>query len=487
MKKFLTAIAAATLALCFSLGFAACDDKEKTPDDQDTTTTEEEQKDPSQNDSDTATPFGVPANVKIEGTVLKWDKVEGATSYTVKIGDKTKTVTGKNELDLTTTGYLERGINHVSVMTNGSNKRGGSDYSQAIDYTHKEAFAAPTGLKVEGDHIEWTAVENATGYTLKVNDEETTTANTSVTLAELGEKIVDGKNTISVKTNANDTLYYLESAYSDSVLYRTDFYIDNWRDNSPTNHGSYSYEAGADEATTIVIWQAGRTGWDHADFDVHNLKSEFQYLKFTVNPEAAVNFGIWHDGTSLLGHTSTAAGIDTVYYVNVSSLGANFTLFLYFDGGGAAAAADNRVSIKIEPLEEMPQTLSLTLNPSGAEGYNVQAEATAGSYHVTWSNKPQWNYLLLTVANYNSKNKFLKVTVTTESAFKLGVYNPKGVYLHIPSDSTDHIQIDPPSKEYYLAMPDGLDANFTFNVYIDAGNTTSGDAVVTFELTETNS
>ncbi len=189
-------------------------------------------------DKEEKKPLATPANVKVEADTLSWGAVEGASAgYTVKINaDETTKVTAAS-LDLTTvTAKLAEGANTLSVKANATDKSLESAYSVTVTYTYtpaggtekpdepgpdeKQPLAAPTGLKVEGGTLTWTAVEGATaGYTVKINADEMTkvTAGTSLDLTTVTAKLVSGENTLSVKANATDKA--LESAYSATVKY----------------------------------------------------------------------------------------------------------------------------------------------------------------------------------------------------------------------------------------------------------------------------
>lgn len=82
----------------------------------------------------------------------------------------------------------------------------------------KTALSVPTGVKVEDDRLIWNAVENAAGYTVKINADETTKVTVaSLDLTTVTEKLTEGNNSLSVK--ATGTGNYTDSAYSQAVTY----------------------------------------------------------------------------------------------------------------------------------------------------------------------------------------------------------------------------------------------------------------------------
>ncbi len=175
------------------------------------------------------TPLAAPEDVAVVGDTLSWSAVEGATAgYTVKINsDETTKVTTGTTLDLTTvTGKLHEGSNTLSVKANATDAALESPYSAQKTYTYtptpaqKQPLATPQNVKVEGDTLSWSAVEGATeGYTVKINDNESTkvTTGTTLDLTTVTALLQKGANTLSVKANATEDA--LESVYSATATY----------------------------------------------------------------------------------------------------------------------------------------------------------------------------------------------------------------------------------------------------------------------------
>lgn len=165
-----------------------------------------------------------PTNVKVDGDTLKWDAVEGAETYTVKINSDETTKVSTTSLDLTTAtvkAKLKSGENTLSVKANEAGKLGESEYSETVKYNYTPAptpFGAPTNVRVEGDTLKWTAVTGATnGYTVKINDSDTNTVTATTNeldLTTVTTKLVSGNNTLAVKVNAAGN--NLESPYAEA-------------------------------------------------------------------------------------------------------------------------------------------------------------------------------------------------------------------------------------------------------------------------------
>lgn len=100
----------------------------------------------------------------------------------------------------------------------GENTNQGNNGDEGEGGDTKIALTVPQNVKVEGNSLVWSAVENASGYTVKINSDETTSV-TAVTLdlTTVTAKLVEGSNTLAVK--ANGTGNYKDSAYSSTVPY----------------------------------------------------------------------------------------------------------------------------------------------------------------------------------------------------------------------------------------------------------------------------
>ncbi len=81
--------------------------------------------------------FSAPANLKVEANVLTWDAADGAEAYTVKINEDETTTVNQASLDLNTVKTkLNAGENTLSVKVNATEKKGESEYSEALTYSY---------------------------------------------------------------------------------------------------------------------------------------------------------------------------------------------------------------------------------------------------------------------------------------------------------------------------------------------------------------
>lgn len=161
--------------------------------------------------------FGAPVNLKVENNILKWDAVAGATSYTVKIGEEAITA-DKNELDLSAVAdKLKTGGNTIAVMANAVGEYHlASAYSASINYSYYITLTKPV-LSLDESILSWNAVDNASGYSVRIGAYVTEVKGVEIDLTTLSKLLEFGENEISVK--AVGIGGYLDSAYSDSVIY----------------------------------------------------------------------------------------------------------------------------------------------------------------------------------------------------------------------------------------------------------------------------
>lgn len=135
------------------------------------------------------TRLAVPQNIRVENYLLKWNAVEGAEKYEVKIGENTYQ-TDKSEFDLTS--YLSGSNDYeVSVRSLAGASGANSLYSNALSLS----FGKISNAKYAANIVSWNYVVGATKYLVKVNDGEaveTSTNNAEVVLTK------GGNNTVSV-------------------------------------------------------------------------------------------------------------------------------------------------------------------------------------------------------------------------------------------------------------------------------------------------
>lgn len=110
--------------------------------------------------------LATPDNVRIEGTVVKWDAVKDAQSYTVRIGSQTFPVEdGLTQFDLKDAiEWTEAEDYELSVRANGA---ANSAWSDVTDIRYNAMYAA---LSYARGTVTWRYVVGAEKYEVKVND-----------------------------------------------------------------------------------------------------------------------------------------------------------------------------------------------------------------------------------------------------------------------------------------------------------------------------
>ncbi len=114
-------------------------------------------------DAITGNVLSAPENLTYDSEVFTWEKVNGATSYIVKIGNEEFTtssnryeyIAGKEDFTVS-----------ISSVGNAAQKIYDSQFSEARQYTY---IAPIEGLSVVDGVLKWTASENAVSYKIKVN------------------------------------------------------------------------------------------------------------------------------------------------------------------------------------------------------------------------------------------------------------------------------------------------------------------------------
>lgn len=124
-------------------------------------------------DAITGTVLTAPENLTYDSEVFTWEKVTGASSYVIKIGNEEfTTTTNKYEY---IAGKEDFAVS-VYAVGKAADKVYDSQYSEAKQYTY---IAPIEGLNVVDGVLKWTASENAVRYKIKVNgivnNEELTT------------------------------------------------------------------------------------------------------------------------------------------------------------------------------------------------------------------------------------------------------------------------------------------------------------------------
>lgn len=162
-----------------------------------------------------------PLNLRYDNGFLKWSIVENANEYIVAINlDEYKSES--NIFDLTKIG-LQEGQYTAKVKALGNGVYASSAFSSEITFNYGVSspengtkLSTPKNIVYENNTFSWGAVEGASGYAIKINDEEYTTPSTSY-VVDLEETC---NFTFSIKAVAVEESGYLDSAWSALGTYK---------------------------------------------------------------------------------------------------------------------------------------------------------------------------------------------------------------------------------------------------------------------------
>ena len=140
----------------------------------------------------------------LNGATVSWKAVDGAEKYTVTVNGSQHSTTETSY----TISVTEPGVYEIYVTAVKGDQR---KTSAKLTYTHTATLAAPV-LTVSGNVVAWSAVPNASGYDVYVNDALKATVTAPryvVTETEVGS--------YTVKIKAKGGAGYNESAFSEPV------------------------------------------------------------------------------------------------------------------------------------------------------------------------------------------------------------------------------------------------------------------------------
>lgn len=149
-----------------------------------------------------------PTNLHQDGSLAKWDEVEYANGYVVKVGT-VEHIVQTNEYQVSSSTPIQ-----VSVLANGSEDGYvlPSPFSSSIWF--KVALAAPSNISYSDGVLSWNLVDNASSYQVVINDGSPLSATSNE--YEIGYDYV-GSNHIKVKAISGSEQYF-DSAYGEATI-----------------------------------------------------------------------------------------------------------------------------------------------------------------------------------------------------------------------------------------------------------------------------
>lgn len=149
----------------------------------------------------TRTRLPAPGSLKVTGSVLSWEAVDGATSYTVSVGGREYTVSDGTQYDLSAAGLTYGAEYELRVRAVGASS---SAWSSALTV---RSYALSPSVTYASGRVTWQHVVGATGYQVRVNEgvPVTVPAGTNyaaVTLTQAGENVISVRFTDDTGTTS---------------------------------------------------------------------------------------------------------------------------------------------------------------------------------------------------------------------------------------------------------------------------------------------
>lgn len=174
-----------------------------------------------------------PINIKLTGTVVSWDSVEGASGYIVLVNSTEHQVSSVT-FDLAT---LDLPVGQYEIRVKAVALEVTSGVSQKVTFIVEEAvLAAPENVRLTGTVVSWDSVEEASGYIVLVNDVEHQVSSTTFDLGPLNLSV--GAHNVKVKAVTSEKT----SVYSNVVTYVILYEVDDVTKTKILKENNKSYE-----------------------------------------------------------------------------------------------------------------------------------------------------------------------------------------------------------------------------------------------------
>ncbi len=136
----------------------------------------------------------LPEQIRLVGTVLSWDAVPGATSYEVRLGDKTlKAEAGKTEIDLADAAAFAEGADYaLTLKVIGAN--GSAEKTLTVRYNAMDPL-----LTYREGILRWTPVVGAVTYEVQFNGVTVAKIENGDSFLQVNSFTQSGENTVRVR------------------------------------------------------------------------------------------------------------------------------------------------------------------------------------------------------------------------------------------------------------------------------------------------
>lgn len=344
--------------------------------------------------------LAAPTGVTVVNGNVVWNKVEGATSYTVKIGDKAVT-SDTNSVEFKSEYMSGKSSVEVSVSASSGDTASESDYSDVCTVN----YAAINNVKYENGVVSWDPVATANGYVITIGENKTVVKNgtsAKVRLNQSGLNEIRVAYTLSVNGEDREISYKTVQV----TAYEVKFY---------NNDGTYKtvYAAYGDEISVAVDEVPGYvfSGW----YDVPNggKNNGNKYASATLNKAGDISLYAYYATQKYTVTFDTVGGsLDVeskdVYYSEdyVLPIPVSFDENLVFGGwysdvnGAGTRYTDNsgnsikgwslaeNVTVKANWLKLLNYTLNQTNDGYLVTGGVALSEVTTVTIPVNYAGKP---------------------------------------------------------------------------------------------------
>lgn len=345
-------------------------------------------------------PLPAPTGVSVDGNVLSWTAVDGATSYVIYKGisaeatdDKVTEVTGGN-----TTTYTINEANAgtfyyaVSANAQGSERYREGEKSAAVEYIKPADLAKPV-VTVEGTTLSWGKVDNAEAYEVYCSDVED----------ELGEKVADVQlvaeqqtYTYTIEETTIGIYYYTVKAITTDVHYAS---------------------SASEQARYIVFPQAIDLNADEEPVLV-NAATAPADINLGANVEKGKDYVLAVSVLDPLDANTVTVTLDEGKTVTISGAGVDFVKFVAFVDGKTPtiSARDSAVAMYVSliSMENTDVTFGLAELVSVKAGgwYKLTLTGDEAANHGLMFNSDEFSSVKVYKDNDNGAQTVNKSTTT---------------------------------------------------------------------------